>query len=169
MGGTAIANVLFGEVAPSGRLPVTFYRNVNQLPDFQDYSMKGRTYRYFDGEPLFPFGFGLSYTGFKYGDAVVKGDSIQIPVTNIGKMDATEVVQLYVRQPGVADAPLKSLRAFRRVRIPAGETVSVSIPLTEDTFLAWSEKDQDMVPQKGEWELLYGGNSRDLNTLAYTR
>ena len=169
MGGTAIARVLFGEVSPSGRLPVTFYKDINQLPDFQDYSMKGRTYRYFDGEPLFPFGFGLSYTSFTYGEAVVKGASIQIPVTNAGSMDATEVVQLYVRQPGVADAPLKSLRAFRRVGIPAGETVCVSIPLTEETFLAWSEKDQDMVPQKGRWELLYGGSSNDLEVVGYSR
>ena len=169
MGGTAIARVLFGEVSPSGRLPVTFYKNINQLPDFQDYSMKGRTYRYFDGEPLFPFGFGLSYTSFTYGEAVVKGASIHIPVTNAGSMDATEVVQLYVRQTGVADAPLKSLRAFRRVGIPAGETVCVSIPLTEETFLAWSEKDQDMVPQKGRWELLYGGSSKDLEVVGYSR
>ena len=169
MGGTAIARVLFGEVSPSGRLPVTFYKDINQLPDFQDYSMKGRTYRYFDGEPLFPFGFGLSYTSFTYGEAVVKGASIQIPVTNAGSMDATEVVQLYVRQPGVADAPLKSLRAFRRVGITAGETVCVSIPLTEETFLAWSEKDQDMVPQKGRWELLYGGSSNDLEVVGYSR
>ena len=168
-GGTAIANVLFGDVAPSGKLPVTFYKNVEQLPDFEDYAMKGRTYRFFEGEPLFPFGFGLSYTTFAYGKAQVKGDQLVLEVSNIGPVDADEVVQLYVRRPADTEGPRKTLRAYKRVHVPSGQSVEVSLPLTEETFLWWDEARQRMVPQKGEWELLYGGNSRDLNSLAYTR
>ena len=168
-GGTAIANVLFGDVAPSGKLPVTFYKNVEQLPDFEDYAMKGRTYRFFEGEPLFPFGFGLSYTTFAYGKAQVKGDQLVLEVSNIGPVDADEVVQLYVRRPADTEGPRKTLRAYKRVHVPSGQSVEVSLPLTEETFLWWDEARQRMVPQKGEWELLYGGNSRDLDTLAYTR
>ena len=168
-GGTAIANVLFGDVAPSGKLPVTFYKNVAQLPDFEDYAMKGRTYRFFEGEPLFPFGFGLSYTTFAYGKAQVKGDQLVLEVSNIGPVDADEVVQLYVRRPADTEGPRKTLRAYKRVHVPSGQSVEVSLPLTEETFLWWDEARQRMVPQKGEWELLYGGNSQDLNTLAYTR
>ena len=166
-GGTAIANILFGDVAPSGKLPLTFYKSIDQLPDFEDYSMKGRTYRYFQGEPLYPFGFGLSYTTFEYGEARVQGKSLVIPVSNTGSVDATEVVQLYVKKADDAEGPLKSLRGFKRVQIPAGQTVEVSLPLTEETFLAWSEQKQDMVPVKGTWELLYGGNSHDVKTLTY--
>ena len=168
-GGTAIANVLFGDVAPSGKLPVTFYKNVAQLPDFEDYAMKGRTYRFFEGEPLFPFGFGLSYTTFAYGKAQVKGDQLVLEVSNIGPVDADEVVQLYVRRPADTEGPRKTLRAYKRVHVPSGQSVEVSLPLTEETFLWWDEARQRMVPQKGEWELLYGGNSQDLDTLAYTR
>ena len=168
-GGTAIANVLFGDVAPSGKLPVTFYKRVEQLPDFEDYAMKGRTYRFFEGEPLFPFGFGLSYTTFAYGKAQVKGDQLVLEVSNIGPVDADEVVQLYVRRPADTEGPRKTLRAYKRVHVPSGQSVEVSLPLTEETFLWWDEARQRMVPQKGEWELLYGGNSRDLDTLAYTR
>jgi beta-glucosidase len=166
-GGTAIANVLFGDVAPSGKLPLTFYKSIDQLPDFEDYSMTGRTYRYFQGEPLYPFGFGLSYTTFEYGDAQVKGKDLVIPVSNTGSVDATEVVQLYVKKADDAEGPLKSLRGFKRVHVPAGKTVEVSLPLTEETFLAWSEEKQNMVPIKGTWELLYGGNSHDVKSLTY--
>ena len=168
-GGTAIANVLFGDVAPSGKLPVTFYKNVEQLPDFEDYAMKGRTYRFFEGEPLFPFGFGLSYTTFAYGKAQVKGDQLVLEVSNIGPVDADEVVQLYVRRPADTEGPRKTLRAYKRVHVPSGQSVEVSLPLTEETFLWWDQARQRMVPQKGEWELLYGGSSQDLDTLAYTR
>lgn len=166
-GGTAIANVLFGDVAPSGKLPLTFYKSIDQLPDFEDYSMKGRTYRYFQGEPLYPFGFGLSYTTFEYGDAQVKGKNLVIPVSNTGSVDATEVVQLYVRKADDAEGPLKSLRGFTRVPIPAGQTVEVCLPLSDETFLSWSEEKQNMVPTKGTWELLYGGNSHDVKSLTY--
>ncbi len=166
-GGHAICDILFGDVAPSGKLPVTFYRNVDQLPDFSDYSMQGRTYRYFTGSPLYAFGYGLSYTTFEYGEAKVKKHTLVVPVTNTGNCDATEVVQLYVRQPSDTAGPQKSLRGFQRVFIPAGKTVEVSLPLTEETFLAWSEEQQDMVPAKGWWQLLYGGSSDQLRALDY--
>ena len=161
-GGTAIADVLFGEVNPSGKLPVTFYKNVDQLPDVEDYNMEGHTYRFFRGEPLYPFGYGLSFTTFAYGEAKVKGKKIVIPVTNTGDRDGAEVVQLYVRKPDDTAGPVKTLRGFRRVNVPAGQTVEVSIPLDKETFLWWDEKAQDMVPVHGNYELLYGGSSADI-------
>jgi len=107
-GGTAVAEVLFGDYNPAGRLPVTFYRDLSQLPDFEDYSMQGRTYRYMKLEPLFPFGYGLSYTTFQYGKPVLDNECITVgqsvtltvPVTNSGKRDGDEVVQLYLRKVG---------------------------------------------------------------------
>ena len=166
-GGLAVADILFGDVAPSGRLPVTFYRNVNQLPDFEDYDMKGHTYRYFEGNPLFPFGYGLSYTTFRYKKARIRNQSLIIPVKNTGKRDATEVVQVYVRRTDDPDGPSKTLRAFRRVTIPAGKTIKVCIPLEDETFLWWSGEKQDMVPLPGEYELLYGGSSDQVKALKY--
>ncbi len=168
-GGTALAEILFGDVNPSGKLPVTFYKSIDQLPDFEDYAMKGRTYRYFEGVPLFPFGYGLSYASVEYGEARLKKSVLEIPVINTGDRDAVEVVQLYTRRVGDAEGPLKSLRGFQRVLVPAGETVTVTFPLTDEVFLSWSEEAGDMVPMKGEWELLYGGNSSDpaLQTIAF--
>ena len=160
-GGTAIVDLLFGDVNPSGKLPVTFYQNVAQLPEVEDYNMEGHTYRYFRGEPLYPFGYGLSYTTFTCGEAKVKGKKIIIPVTNTGSRAGTEVVQLYVRKPDDTAGPIKTLRAFRRVTVPAGQTVEVTIPLDKETFIWWSEKDQDMVPVHGNYELLYGSSSAD--------
>jgi len=160
-GGTAIVDLLFGDVNPSGKLPVTFYQNVAQLPEVEDYNMEGHTYRYFRGEPLYPFGYGLSYTTFACGEAKVKGKKIIIPVTNTGSRAGTEVVQLYVRKPDDTAGPIKTLRAFRRVTVPAGQTVEVTIPLDKETFLWWSEKDQDMAPVHGNYELLYGSSSAD--------
>ncbi len=166
-GGTVLADVLLGDVVPSGKLPLTFYKNVDQLPDFEDYNMKGRTYRFFEGEPLYPFGYGLSYTTFEYGKARTEGGKIIIPVTNTGSSEATEVVQLYVKKTDDAEGPLKSLRGFSRVTVVPGQTVEVELPLTAETFLSWNEQKQDMVPEKGTWELLYGGNSHDLQSLTY--
>lgn len=168
-GGTAVADVLYGDYNPAGRLPVTFYKNVGQLPDFQDYSMKGRTYRYFEGTPLFPFGYGLSYTTFAYGKAEVKDGCLLVPVTNTGSMDGDEVVQLYLNRPDDADGPRKTLRAFKRVHIPAGTTCTVSLPLTEETFNWWDKESNTVRPLKGSYKLLYGGSSDDraLQTLMY--
>jgi beta-glucosidase len=170
MGGTAIADVLFGKANPSGKLPLTFYRSVDQLPHFENYDMEGHTYRYFRGEPLFPFGHGLSYTTFEYGKASVKGGKLVIPVKNTGSVAGDEVVQLYVRRPDDPAGPIKTLRGFQRVTVAPGKTVNVEIPLTEETFLWWDEAAQDMTPLHGEYELMYGGSSADasLTRMPYT-
>ena len=169
-GGTAIVEALYGEFNPSGKLPVTFYRSVDQLPEVEDYNMEGHTYRYFRGTPLFPFGFGLSYTDFRYGAAKVQDGVLEFTVRNTGKRNGTEVVQLYVRQPGDEKGPNKTLRAFRRVTVAAGASATVRIPLDEEVFTWWSESAQNMIPVHGEYELLYGGSSadQDLKTVRYT-
>lgn len=168
-GGTAVADVLYGDYNPAGRLPVTFYKKVSQLPDYEDYSMKGRTYRYFEGTPLFPFGHGLSYTTFAYGKAEVKDGCLLVPVTNTGRMDGDEVVQLYLNRPDDAGGPRKTLRAFKRVHIPTGATRTVSLPLTEETFNWWDTATNTVHPLKGSYKLLYGGSSDDraLQTMMY--
>ena len=160
-GGTAIADVLFGECNPSGKLSVTFYKNDSQLPDFEDYSMKGRTYRYFN-DPLFAFGFGLSYTTFEIGEAKMQGkESITIPVTNTGKCNGTETVQVYIRNLGDAEGPLKSLRAFQRVNVKAGETVTATLKLDANAFEFWDPETNTMRTKPGKYEILYGNSSMD--------
>ena len=168
-GGTAVADILFGDAVPSGKLPVTFYKNADQLPEVEDYNMEGHTYRYFRGEPLFAFGYGLSYTTFAYSQPTVKGKKVVVSVTNTGKVDGTEVVQLYVRRPDDAAGPVLTLRGFQRVAVPAGKTVKVTFPLTDETFEWWDESAQNMVPLRGQYELLVGGSSDmcDLQTVPY--
>ena len=170
MGGTAIADVLFGKVNPSGKLPLTFYRSVDQLPHFENYDMEGHTYRYFRGEPLFPFGHGLSYTTFEYGEASVRNGSLVVPVKNTGSVAGDEVVQLYVRKPDDPAGPIKTLRGFQRVTVSPGQTVNVEIPLTDDTFNWWDETTRNVNPLRGDYELLYGGSSADeaLKVFPYT-
>jgi beta-glucosidase len=162
-GGMAVADVLFGDYNPSGKLPVTFYKNSQQLPDYEDYSMKGRTYRYFD-DALFPFGYGLSYTTFNIGDAscTAKGNDITItvPVTNAGQRDGTEIVQLYVRPTGDADGPLKTLRAFQRVSVKAGQTTTATLQLNRESFEFWDAATNTMRSKPGQYELLIGTSSR---------
>ena len=171
-GGTAIVDVLFGDYNPAGRLPVIFYKDAGQLPDFEDYSMKGRTYRYMQQQPLYPFGYGLSYTTFIYGEAnlgkntIGKGETamLTVPVSNVGQRDGDEVVQVYLRSPADKDGPRYTLRAFKRVHIPAGQTKSVTIPLTHESFEWFDEATNTMHPVAGTYELLYGGSS-DKNKL----
>ena len=160
-GGTAIADVLFGDCNPSGKLPVTFYKNDSQLPDFEDYSMKGRTYRYFN-DPLCAFGYGLSYTNFEIGEAKMQGrESIIIPVTNIGKCNGTETVQVYIRNLSDAEGPLKSLRAFQRVDVKAGQTVTATLKLDEKAFEFFDPETNTMRTKSGKYEILYGNSSLD--------
>jgi beta-glucosidase len=136
-GGAAIAQTLSGKNNPAGRLPVTFYRDVEQLPSFEDYSMKGRTYRYFAGEPLWPFGYGLSYTQFRYSDLTLAhavlsaGNSQKVvaKVTNTGTLAGDEVVQLYLTFPAVSGAPLRALRGFQRIHLAAGASQRVEFSL----------------------------------------
>jgi len=118
--GQAIADVLFGDYNPAGRLPVTVYKSVNDLPPFETYDMKGRTYRFFKGDPLYPFGYGLSYTTFDYKDLQVKGKDVTVTVTNTGKVDGDEVVQVYASG---------TLAAFKRVDLKAGESKTVELEM----------------------------------------
>lgn len=138
-GGAAVAALLAGDFSPAGRLPVTFYKSVDQLPPFDDYSMSNRTYRYFKGEPLYPFGFGLSYTSFKYANVHVSNSSISpnepvtvsVDVTNRGGRDGDEVVELYLTHEGVAGAPRRALKAFERIHLARGETRRVAFTLRD--------------------------------------
>jgi beta-glucosidase len=167
-GGQAVADVLFGDYNPSGKLPITFYRNSSQLGNFEDYSMKGRTYRY-TNDALFPFGFGLSYTRFKMGQAQVNTSVIKpnesltlhIPLTNEGKRTGTEVVQVYVRKVNDLEGPLKTLRAFERVTLGAGKTtrVDVQLPPSAFEFYDWSSRAMTVTP--GTYEVWYGNSSRE--------
>ena len=160
-GGTAVADVLFGDCNPSGKLSVTFYKDDSQLPDFEDYSMKGRTYRYFN-DPLFAFGYGLSYTNFEIGEAKMQGkESITIPVTNVGNRAGAETVQVYIRNLSDAEGPLKSLRAFQRVDVKKGETVNVTLKLDEKSFEFWDPETNTMRTKPGKYEILYGNSSMD--------
>jgi beta-glucosidase len=160
-GGTAVADVLFGDYNPGGKLSVTFYKNDAQLPDYEDYSMKGRTYRYFN-DPLFAFGYGLSYTTFEIGEATMQGTkSITIPVTNTGKCDGTEIVQVYIRDLSDAEGPLKSLRGFARVDVKAGQTATATITLTPKSFEFWDAATNTMRTKSGTYEILYGTSSQD--------
>ena len=166
-GGTAIADVLFGDYNPSGKLPVTFYKSSSQLPDYEDYSMKGRTYRYFD-DALFPFGYGLSYTQFELGEPTIvpisaqsPGFTITVPVKNVGRRDGTEIVQLYIRDLQDTDGPLKSLRAFQRVDVKAGQTATASLKLEHNSFEFWDAASNTMRVKPGQYEILIGTSSQD--------
>jgi beta-glucosidase len=162
-GGTALADVLFGDYNPAGRLPVTFYKSADQLPPFTDYNMKGRTYRYFTGEPLFPFGHGLSYTTFAYRTLrmppqVRIGDEVKVSVEiqNTGKTPGDEVVQLYVKQQGVPASPVRSLAAFSRVWLAAGERKRVELVVSPRQLAAVRE-DGKRVLVPGSVEISVGG------------
>ena len=151
--GTAIADVLFGDYNPAGRLPVTFYKADTDLPDFNDYSMSNRTYRYFAGKALYPFGYGLSYTEFLYKQLKISGDNktekVSVTITNIGKMDGEEVVQLYVSgNDKNQHVPIRSLKGFQRIFLKAGETKNVQFNLTND--------DLSILNENGQPELLKG-------------
>lgn len=174
-GGTAVADVLFGDYNPAGRLPITFYKHTEQLPDFEDYSMQGRTYRYMKETPLFPFGYGLSYTTFSYGKAqadknlLSRGDklNLSIPVKNTGKRNGEEIVQVYIRRPADKEGPAKTLRAFKRVEIAQGKTENVMIELPYSAFEWFDAATNTMHPLSGVYEILYGSSSKaeDLHSL----
>ena len=160
-GGTAVADVLFGDVNPSGKLPVTFYKRSSQLPDYEDYSMKGRTYRYFN-DALFPFGYGLSYTTFEV-DAEpsidTKGIAVKFTVENTGKRDGTEIVQVYIRNTADKEGPLKTLRAFKRVDVKAGQKVTDTIRLDRESFEGWDSETNTMRFVPGTYDIYVGNSS----------
>ena len=170
-GGNAVADVLFGNYNPAGRLPVTFYKSVNDLPKFDDYNMNGRTYKYFEGQALYPFGHGLSYAKFKYNSAKVTVPAIkagqqtfvQVSVTNTSKVSGDEVVQVYASAKSVKGfRPLKSLAGFERVTIPAGKTVVVKIPVNPTALRQFDEAKNDYTTVPGTYQLLIGASSSDI-------
>jgi beta-glucosidase len=169
--GTAVAGVLFGDYNPGGRLPVTFYRSVNDLPPFDDYAMAGRTYRFFGGVPLYPFGFGLSYTTFGYDHLRTSADTLRghdtltvaVEVTNTGARAGDEVVQLYVRHLGSAvERPRKDLRGYRRVTLRPGETRTVEFPLAAGTLAFWNTAGHRWVVEDEPLLLEVGASSADI-------
>ncbi len=176
-GGTAVADVLAGDYNPSGKLPLTFYKNLAQLDNnlsktskhqgFENYDMVGRTYRYMTEKPLYAFGHGLSYSKFNYGDAKLNKNTISttenltitIPVKNTSKRDGEEVVEVYVKRNKDASAPVKTLRAFERVFIKAGETKNVQLTVSNDSFKFYDEKVDDLASKTGNYTIFYGGTS----------
>jgi len=163
-GGTAVAQTLSGKNNPAGRLAVTFYTGVDQLPAFEDYGMKGRTYRYFEGKPLYPFGYGLSYTTFSYAGLKVPpkpvkaGDPLtaDVTVTNTGKLAGDEVVQLYLSFPDVKGAPLRALRGFQRVHLEPGKSQDVHFELKPRDLSMVSEAGDPMIAE-GKYTISIGG------------
>ena len=171
--------MLFGEVSPAGRLPVTFYKSVAQLPPFSDYHMKGRTYRYFEGEPLYPFGHGLSYTRFEYSGLRIDPAAtdaagavgVTVTVRNTGQRTGDEVVQLYARalNPG-RPMPIKDLRGFERISLKPGEQREVRFQLTPaEAFAYYDETRKAMAVAPGEYELQVGASSRDIRLTGRVR
>lgn len=162
-GGHAVADVLFGDYNPSGKLPVTFYRSDAQLPPFDDYSMAGRTYRYMKEKPLFDFGYGMSYTSFKTYKPkydTVNG-KITVKIKNTGKREGTEIVQAYMRNIADKEGPVKTLRGFSRVTLKAGESRTVTIDFPRECFEGWDVKTNTMRVVPGKYEIMVGTSSRD--------
>ena len=168
-GGTALADVLTGRYNPSGKLPVTFYKSTDDLPDFLDYTMKNRTYRYFTGEPLFPFGHGLSYTTFKFSkpSVSVSGNNVvvSVKVRNTGKQDGIETVQLYFRRTADTDGPQKTLCGYQQVNLKVGEERMVTITLPRKNLETWDAKSNTMRFVPGQYQLMVGSSSDDAKLL----
>lgn len=168
-GGNAFADLLFGKVSPSGHLPLTFYKSIKDVPDYSDYSMKGRTYRYFNGPVQYPFGFGLSYTSFEYNaernpaKKYTAGDTVNITVKvkNTGKMDGDEVVQAYIQYPQVDRMPVKELKGFKRVTVTKGSEQSVTIKIPVKDLQKWDLKTHGWKTYPGDYKLVLGSSSQD--------
>ena len=169
--GTALAEILLGQANPSAKLPVTFYRSTAQLPDYEDYKMAGRTYRYMREQPLWPFGFGLSYSSFRISNLRFKDDVLSVKVENTSGRDGAEVVQVYVRRIDDSNGPIRTLRAFRRIDVAARENVQINIPLGDKAFEWWNPATNTVCNYPGEYEIQVGNSSRssDLQTIRVTR
>jgi beta-glucosidase len=175
-GGNAVAQTLAGKNNPAGRLPVTFYKDVSQLPPFEDYAMKGRTYRYFEGTPLYPFGYGLSYTKFTYSGLTVPTNAVsagspmaaEVTVTNDGKQAGDEVVQLYLNFPKVPGAPLRALRAFKRVHLDAGASQKVKLELQPRDMSMVTEAGEPIIAE-GEYSVTVGGGQPNTSAQVLTK
>ena len=168
-GGTAVAEVLFGDYNPAGRLPLTYYKSLEQLPAFDDYDItKGRTYQYFKKDVLYPFGYGLSYTTFKYSNLKVDdaGKTVNVSFTlkNTGKRAGDEVAQVYVRLPEIAGSTqaIRQLKGFRRVALKAGESRKVEITLDKEQLRYWDEKQACFVVPQGSFTFMVGASSGDI-------
>jgi len=168
-GGNALADIVFGDISPSGHLPLTFYKALSNVPDYKDYSMKGRTYRYYTGPVQYPFGFGLSYTSFAYS---VKNDakhgykttdtiSVNVQVKNTGAMDGDDVVQAYIQYPQIDRMPVKELKSFKRVAVTQGseQTITLKIPIKE--LQKWDMATHGWKVYPGNYKLVLGSNSQD--------
>ena len=177
-GAKALAEVLFGDYNPGGKLPVTFYRSNDDLPDFMDYSMKNRTYRYFTGQPQYAFGYGLSYTTFTLGKGKLSGKSMKkngkvtvtVPVTNTGKREGTETVQVYVKRLNDEGAPIKALKGFQKLSLKPGETKTATVTLDGEAFEYYDEAIDELSVKAGQYKILYGTSSldKDLQSFDFT-
>ncbi|HSD06334.1 glycoside hydrolase family 3 C-terminal domain-containing protein, partial [Flavobacterium sp.] len=173
-GGQAVADVLFGDYNPAGKLPVSFYKNSDILGDFENYSMKNRTYRY-TTDVLFPFGFGLSYSKFNIGEGKLSKSTINsnentqlyFSIQNISKREGTEIVQVYVKKLNDTNGPLKTLKGFKRINLKAGEKQNATIDLPASSFEFYDAKTMTMKVTPGEYEVYYGNSSdaKDLKML----
>jgi beta-glucosidase len=168
-GAKALADVLFGDYNPGGKLPVTFYRSTSDLPDFLDYSMKNRTYRYFTGIPQYAFGYGLSYTTFAVGKGKLSAKSMKkngkvtltVPVTNTGKREGTETIQVYVKSLDDPGAPIKALKGFQKLSLKPGKTEIAKIELDGEAFEYYDESIDELSTKVGHYQILYGTSSLD--------
>ncbi len=177
-GSEALADIIFGDYNPGGKLPVTFYASNDDLPDFLDYSMENRTYRYFRGTPQYAFGYGLSYTDFEVGKARISSKSmkadgsvkITVPVTNIGDRGGTETIQVYVKALDYPEAPIKSLKGFRKVYLKPGEKAKAEITLDSEAFEYYDPSIDELSTRPGRYQILYGTSSleKDLKSLDFT-
>jgi beta-glucosidase len=161
-----LADILFGKISPSGHLPVTFYNSFDDLPDYADYSMKGRTYRYFNGKTQFPFGFGMSYTSFDYAwikQPSVSKDSVMfsIKLKNTGKYNGDEVAQVYIHYPSIPGMPVKELKAFKRITLTVNEESNAlfAIPLNE--LQKWDLQKHEWKKNAGMYKIVIGSNAAD--------
>lgn len=167
-GGTAVAEVLFGDYNPGGRLPITYYRNLDEIPAFDDYDItKGRGYQYFKGKPIYPFGYGLSYTAFKYNNLKINDNGdvliVSFDVKNIGSKDGDEVSQVYVKLPDAGIVmPIKELKGFQRNTIRKGETRKVEIKIKKELLRYWNEDQKKFVNPNGNYNFMIGTSSADI-------
>jgi beta-glucosidase len=168
-GGNALADILFGKVSPSGHLPVTFYRSLSDLPSYKDYSMKGRTYRYYNGPVQYPFGYGLSYTTFGYSwqqqpknrYALTDTISLAVAVSNTGSMEGDEVVQAYIEYPSSGRMPVKELKAFQRLAVQKGRTQDVHLSIPVSDLRKWDLSTGKWKLYPGTYKIILGSHSRD--------
>jgi len=168
-GGNALADILFGKVSPSGHLPVTFYQAFSDLPEYDNYNMKGRTYRYYNGKLQYPFGFGLSYTKFGYSwvtapaNAYTGKDNIRLKlsINNNGNYDGNELVQVYIKYPDVERMPLKELKAFKKVFIPKGNSREIELSIPVNDLQKWDPATHGWKLYPGKYELLISKNAEE--------